>query len=154
MIPSTSVKRTFKGGTIGPNYRPALDASFAFSFHPGRHWRGASEAERSASQHDSQLQIRTHGPDSLRTLVYLPGLHGDWTLIGRFRKALAGRVRFVEITYPRTLTWSLEDYATGVEIELARHGITGGWFLAESFSSQVLWPLLLRKRFLAEGVIL
>lgn len=101
-----------------------------------------------------ELQIRIHGSDSLPTLVYLPGLHGDWTLIGRFRKALRGQVRFVEITYPRTLTWSLEDYAEGVETELARHGIARGWLLAESFSSQVLWPLLSRKRFHAEGVIL
>jgi pimeloyl-ACP methyl ester carboxylesterase len=101
-----------------------------------------------------ELQVRIHGSGSLPTLVYLPGLHGDWTLIGGFRRALAGRVRFVEITYPRTLTWSLEDYASGVEIELARHGITGGWLLAESFSSQVLWPLLSRKRFSTEGVVM
>jgi pimeloyl-ACP methyl ester carboxylesterase len=101
-----------------------------------------------------ELQIRIHGPDSLPTLVYLPGLHGDWTLIGSFRRALGGRVRFVEITYPRTLTWSLDDYAAGVETELARHSITRGWLLAESFSSQVLWPLLARKRFQSEGVII
>lgn len=101
-----------------------------------------------------ELQIRVHGSDSLPTLVYLPGLHGDWTLVGRFRKALRGRARFVEITYPRTLTWSLDDYAAGVETEIARFGITRGWILAESFSSQVLWPLLARKRFHADGVIL
>ena len=101
-----------------------------------------------------QLQIRIHGSDSLPTLVYLPGLHGDWTLVGSFRKALASRVRFVEITYPRTLTWSLDDYAAGVETELATHRITRGWVLAESFSSQVLWPLLARKCFQAEGVVL
>lgn len=101
-----------------------------------------------------QLQIRIHGPDSLPTLVYLPGLHGDWTLVGSFRRALGGRVRFVEITYPRTLTWSLDNYAAGVETELARHSITRGWLLAESFSSQVLWPLLARKRFQTEGVVL
>jgi pimeloyl-ACP methyl ester carboxylesterase len=101
-----------------------------------------------------ELQLRIHGSDSLPTLVYLPGLHGDWTLIGRFRKALGGRVRFAEITYPRTLTWSLEDYAAGAETELARHGITRGWLLGESFSSQVVWPLLSRKRFQTGGVIL
>jgi len=100
------------------------------------------------------LQIRIHGSDALPTLIYLPGLHGDWTLIGRFRNALGSRVRFVEITYPRTLTWSLDDYAAGVETELARHGIRRGWLLAESFSSQVLWPLLAHKHFHAEGVIL
>jgi len=101
-----------------------------------------------------ELQIRTHGPDSLPTLVYLPGLHGDWTLVGHFRRALAGRVRFVEITYPRTLTWSLEDYAAGVERALAEQGIFAGWLLGESFSSLVVWPMLSRNRFQAHGVVL
>ena len=50
-----------------------------------------------------ELQLRIHGEASLPTLIYLPGLHGDWTLIGGFRHALGGRVRFVEVTYPRTL---------------------------------------------------
>ena len=58
-----------------------------------------------------KLEMRTYGDASLPTLIYLPGLHGDWTLVGSFRHALGGRVRFVEFTYPRTLTWSLEDYA-------------------------------------------
>jgi pimeloyl-ACP methyl ester carboxylesterase len=100
------------------------------------------------------LQLRLHGPPSLRTLVFLPGLHGDWTLIAGFRKALGERVRFAEVTYPRTLTWSLDDYAAGVETALAEHGITRGWLLGESFSSQVVWPIVARKRFMVEGVIL
>src|SRR5215475_4030811 len=94
-----------------------------------------------------QLQIRIHGPDSLPTLIYLPGLHGDWTLIGSFRHALGNRVRFVEITYPRTLTWSLDGYAANVERALAEKGITRGWLLGESFSSQVVWPIVTRGRF-------
>ena len=100
------------------------------------------------------LQIRVHGTESLPTLIYLPGLHGDWTLVGGFRQALAGRVRFVEFTYPRTLAWSLNDYAAGIEKALAEHGIARGWLLGESFGSQIVWPLLARGRFLAEGVIL
>jgi pimeloyl-ACP methyl ester carboxylesterase len=101
-----------------------------------------------------QLQIRVHGPAALPVLIYLPGLHGDWTLIGRFRKALGGRVRLVEITYPRTLTWSLEEYAEGVERGLAEKEITRGWLLGESFSSAVLWAIVKRKRFPIDGVIL
>jgi pimeloyl-ACP methyl ester carboxylesterase len=102
-----------------------------------------------------ELQIRIHSvADGLPTLVYLPGTHGDWTLVGPFRKALRGRVRWVEITYPRTLTWSLDDYAAAVETALAREGINRGWLLGESFGSQVVWPLLARGRFQAEGVIL
>ena len=42
---------------------------------------------------DEQLQLRIKGEASLPTLVYLPGLHGDGTLIGGFLRALGGRVR-------------------------------------------------------------
>ena len=101
-----------------------------------------------------RVEIRVHGAAALPTLVYLPGLHGDWTLIGGFRKALASRVRFAEMTYPRTLSWSLEDYAAGVEQAVGQHGIEGGWLLGESFGSQVVWALVARKRFQAQGVIL
>jgi pimeloyl-ACP methyl ester carboxylesterase len=100
------------------------------------------------------LQLRIHGAATLPTLIYLPGLHGDWTLVGGFRKALAGRVRFVEITYPRTLEWSLDDYAAGVEAKLREAGIVRGWLLGESFGSQVVWAVVARKTFQAEGVIL
>lgn len=101
-----------------------------------------------------ELQIRIHNPHSHPTLVYLPGLHGDWTLIGGFREALGSRARFVEITYPRTLTWSLEDYAAGVEQALAQAGITEGWLLGESYGSQIVWPLLKRSQFRVQGAVL
>ena len=100
------------------------------------------------------LELRVHGDAALPVLVYLPGLHGDWTLVGSFRRALSDRVRFVEVTYPRTLTWSLEDYAQGVESALAEQGVVRGWLLGESFSSQVVWSLVARERFQIEGVIL
>ena len=89
-----------------------------------------------------ELQIRIHGDASQPALIYLPGLHGDWTLIPSFKRALGNRVRFAEVTYPRTLTWSLDDYAAGVEASLAEKGITRGWLLGESFSSQVVWPMV------------
>jgi pimeloyl-ACP methyl ester carboxylesterase len=101
-----------------------------------------------------ELQLRIYGDASLPTLIYLPGLHGDWTLIGGFRHAVASKVRFVEITYPRTLTWSLDDYAAAVETALANHGIAAGWLLGESFSSQVVWAMVQRGKFQAQGVIL
>jgi pimeloyl-ACP methyl ester carboxylesterase len=100
------------------------------------------------------LELRVRGDAALPTLVHLPGLHGDWTLVGSFRRALGGQVRFVEVTYPRTLTWSLEDYAKGVETALAGQGIVRGWLLGESFSSQVVWALVGRGQFQIEGVIL
>ena len=103
---------------------------------------------------EETIQIRIHGEPQAPTLVYLPGLHGDWTLVGAFRRALGARVRFVEITYPRTLTWSLDDFAAGVEQALAEVGIVRGWLLAESFGSQVAWRLIARKRFSVQGMVL
>ncbi|HEY4417636.1 MAG TPA: alpha/beta hydrolase [Verrucomicrobiae bacterium] len=100
------------------------------------------------------LQIRVHGTPTLPTLIYLPGLHGDWTLIGDLRKYLAGQVCLVELTYPRTLEWSLDDYAANIETLLAQNGITEGWLLGESYGSQVLWPLVGRGNFKARGMIL
>jgi len=100
------------------------------------------------------VQIRIHHSDASPTLIYLPGLHGDWTLVGSFRKTLGERVRFVEITYPRTLEWSLDDYARGVEEALKASGISGGWLLAESFGSQIAWPLLAHGKINFEGLIL
>jgi pimeloyl-ACP methyl ester carboxylesterase len=101
-----------------------------------------------------KLELRVYGDGSLPTLIYLPGLHGDWTLVGSFRRALGGRVRFVEMTYPRTLEWSLDDYAAAIEAALAERGIVRGWLLGESFGSQVLWGLVARSRLQIEGVIL
>jgi pimeloyl-ACP methyl ester carboxylesterase len=105
-----------------------------------------------------ELQIRVFGDPTLPTLVYLPGSHGDWTLIAGFRGVLSGRVRFVEITYPRTLTWTIEDYATEIEKALVARGIEHGWLVGESFGSQPAWGLVERSasngRFRIEGLIL
>jgi pimeloyl-ACP methyl ester carboxylesterase len=98
--------------------------------------------------------MRVHGTPDLPTLVYLPGLHGDWSLVGSFRNALAGRVRFAEVTYPHTLTWTLEDHAAAIETALAERGIKRAWLLGESFSSQIVWPLLARGRLVVQGVVL
>src|SRR5580692_813946 len=101
-----------------------------------------------------ELELRIYGDASWPTLIYLPGLHGDWTLIGRFRKLVIGQVRFVEFTYPRTLVWLLDDYAANIESVLAQNGITHGWLLGESFGSQVLWSMIGRGKFQAQGIIL
>lgn len=103
---------------------------------------------------EEQIELHIYGDASQPTLIYLPGLHGDWTLIGSFKRAIGNRVRFVEVTYPRTLTWSIQDYAANVETALAENGITSGWLLGESFSSVVVWPIIERKRFNVEGLIL
>jgi pimeloyl-ACP methyl ester carboxylesterase len=90
------------------------------------------------------LQLRSHGDASLPALIYLPGMHGDWTLVSSFRAAVAERLRFVEITYPRTTRWSLEDHAHAIERELLANGVSRGWLLGESFGSQPAWALISR----------
>src|SRR5882672_11189902 len=89
-----------------------------------------------------QIQIRVSVRVDAPALIYLPGLHGDWTLIGSFKASVGETVRFVEITYPRTTSWTLAQYAEGVLSALAGAGITKGWLLLESFGSQIGWELL------------
>jgi len=105
---------------------------------------------------EEHVQFRIYPGASGPTLVYLPGLHGDWTLVGPFRRALAGRVRFVEFTYPRTVTWSLPEYGRAVSAALTAEGILAGWLLAESFGSQVAWAMLAEPAlpWQVEGVVL
>lgn len=99
----------------------------------------------------ARVDIRVHegaGP----ALIYLPGLHGDWGLIGAFRRALAGRVRFVEFSYSRG-ECTLAELAEAVDAALAAAGIRSGWLLAQSFGSQVAWSLI-ERGFAADGVVL
>jgi pimeloyl-ACP methyl ester carboxylesterase len=100
------------------------------------------------------LQLRVHHEAARPTLIYLPGLHGDWTLVPAFRQALAGRACLAEFSYPRREDWSLEDYAHGVTTALAVRGLNGGWLIGESFSSQVGWAILRisRDRTTVDGV--
>jgi pimeloyl-ACP methyl ester carboxylesterase len=94
-----------------------------------------------ANTDEHALGIRIHGQAHQPTLIHLPGLHGDWTLLGPFRLALAGRARLVEFTYPSGNEWSLQNYADAVQTALSRRGIVRGWLLGESFSSQIAWHL-------------
>ena len=111
---------------------------------------------------EADVEIRCHGEPGRPTLVYLPGIHGDWTLAASFRARAAREFQFVEMTYPRTLTWSVEDYARAVLEALERAGVERGWILAESYGSQVAWAVLERleaekaglRQFDCEGLIL
>jgi pimeloyl-ACP methyl ester carboxylesterase len=102
------------------------------------------------------LQIRVHGSPDLPTLIYLPGTHGDWSLIAGFRNRLLPEFRFVEFTYPRTADWSLADYAAHIRAALAANDIRHGWLLGESFGSQVAWLLagVSPAGFKCQGIIL
>jgi pimeloyl-ACP methyl ester carboxylesterase len=91
---------------------------------------------------ESDIQIRLDGERSKLCLVYLPGVHGDWTLLTSFRDFAKERFFLVQITYPRTLRWTMEDYGKAVAGEIERLGIKSAWVLGESFSSQVAWAWL------------
>ncbi len=97
------------------------------------------------------VSVRVHqgaGP----TVIYLPGIHGDWGLIGAFRRALGSRVRFVEFAYAQEEI-TLERLAERVHAALTEQGVTSGWLLGQSFGSQVAWALA-ERGFRADGVIL
>jgi pimeloyl-ACP methyl ester carboxylesterase len=91
------------------------------------------------------LQLRVHDEGLEPMVVYLPGLHGDWTLLGGFRQAAAGRLCLAEFTYPRREDWALDDYAREVEAMLIERGLNRGWLLGESFASQVVWAMVARE---------
>jgi pimeloyl-ACP methyl ester carboxylesterase len=103
---------------------------------------------------EEEIELRIEGDDSLPNLIYLPGVHGDWTMIGNLSHYLRGKVRLVVVTYPRTLSWTLDDYAAAVEASLNARNIRQGWLLAESFSSQVTWAIIGRAKFAVQGIIL
>ena len=91
---------------------------------------------------EAEIEIRSHGDPGKPAIVFLPGIHGDWTLVSSFRTIAARHLRFVEMTYPRTRTWSAENYARNALNALERTGVEAGWLLAESFGSQVAWGML------------
>jgi len=102
------------------------------------------------------LQIRVHGSPELPTLIYLPGTHGDWSLIAGLRNRLLPGFCFVEFTYLRTTRWTLADYASHIRAALTAHHIRQGWLLGESFGSQIAWLLadVSPAGFKCQGIIL
>ena len=91
---------------------------------------------------ETEIKLRVDGIPSNICLVYLPGVHGDWTLLTSFRDFAKEKFFLVQITYPRTLSWTMDDYGKAVADAIDRLGIKQAWVLAESFSSQVAWAWL------------
>lgn len=101
-----------------------------------------------------KVEIRVHGDAESNTLVYLPGIHGDWTLAGGFRRALGGKLRLVEVGYPLGVNWTQKEYAAAIVHALAERGIHSGWLLGESFGSQIAWEMCQQHPFAVEAIIL
>jgi hypothetical protein len=57
------------------------------------------------------VAVRVHGDANRATLVYLPGVHGDWTLVGAFRRALRPLDAQRSVEPPFALRYLLFDRA-------------------------------------------
>ena len=86
-----------------------------------------------------ELVYRIRGGEGAVPVVYLPGVHGDWTPQAAASVILAGAFRLVEISYPREPLWRLEDYASALVSLLDRLEIESTHVVAESFGSLVGW---------------
>lgn len=72
-------------------------------------------------------------------LLYLPGVHGDWTPQVGARSCLSEKFHLVETAYPRVDHWSIDDYARSLNDLLDKLGIESAHIVGESFGSLVGW---------------
>lgn len=87
----------------------------------------------------SALVHQVSGSEELPTLVYLPGVHGDWTPLARARSLLGEAARLVEVAYPRVADWTLPDFAKALENLLDLLKLDSVHLVGESFGSLVAW---------------
>ncbi len=92
-----------------------------------------------------RLLHRISGPEQAPVLVYVPGIHGDWTPMVNCRGYLARRLRLVELAYPWRARWLLDDFADALAAKLDELGIESAHLLAESFGSIVGWQFALTR---------
>lgn len=92
------------------------------------------------------LSASVQGDPGGPVLVYLPGVHGDDTLLGSFRAQVGDDIRLVTFTYPLSTSVNLPDLAAVVWTQLRSLTDQPVWLLAESFGSQVAWAMLSQVR--------
>lgn len=85
------------------------------------------------------LVYQTGGKQNAPPIVYLPGVHGDWTPQAAARTLLTRDFHLVETAYPRIETWSIDDYARALNGLLDKLGIESAHIVGESFGSLVGW---------------
>lgn len=92
-----------------------------------------------------RLAYRVTGDAGAPPLVYLPGVHGDWTPLAQARGPLSQRFRLIEVAYPRHPEWDFEHYVEALS-DLFDSLKTGPVHVAaESFGSLVGWEFALRE---------
>lgn len=107
---------------------------------------GAMQHFLESFEQSTDLLTRISGPAEAPVVVYLPGLHGDWTPMWRAQGLISRNHRLIEVAYPRSATdWTLDDYVARVEALLERLGVGGVHLLAESFGSLVGWGVCCRS---------
>lgn len=94
----------------------------------------------------AELVYRVRGGDGAVPVVYLPGVHGDWTPQAAASQLLAGTFRLVEISYPKEPLWRMGDYASALVALLDRLEIESAHVVAESFGSLVGWEFALEHQ--------
>ena len=92
-----------------------------------------------------ELIYRVSGEESGTPVIYLPGVHGDWTPQAAAGPILAQNFRLVEVTYPKKPEWSIADYMNALVSLLDRLEIRSAHVIAESFGSLVGWELGLER---------
>ena len=89
--------------------------------------------------HATGLVHQTAGDPSAPVIVYLPGVHGDWTPQVGARPIISRDFHFVETAYPRVEHWTIEDYALALTELLDALEIESAHLVGESFGSLVAW---------------
>jgi pimeloyl-ACP methyl ester carboxylesterase len=87
----------------------------------------------------NELVHQRAGDPNAPALLYLPGVHGDWTPQVGARSKLSEKFHLVETAYPRVDDWSIDDYAQSLNDLLDRLGIESAHIVGESFGSLVGW---------------
>lgn len=82
---------------------------------------------------------RDSGHPGAEAIVYLPGVHGDWTPMHRARPLLERRFRLIEVAYPRAPAWTLGDFARALQDLLDSLQLGPVHLIGESFGSLVGW---------------
>jgi pimeloyl-ACP methyl ester carboxylesterase len=102
----------------------------------------------------SKLIFQVSGPINSPLVIYLPGIHGDWTPLEAARDALTDHVRLVEVEYPKEPDWDMARYAHSVKELLDAFGVEKAHFVAESFGSLVAWEFALQEMHRVQSLIL
>lgn len=84
----------------------------------------------------TNLLVQDTGPAPAPTIVYVPGLQGDWTLNWQIRPLLNRSNYLVELGYPHaSARWTLNDYVARLLEVFDRLELSSAHLLAESFGS-------------------